>query len=179
MGQRETLLHTKRREIFNRYVKLNRRPTIGIVRSSLKIQLRHNGVVPIKITGQSIKDHMAYFITDENSAKGRDPKINIISGIHCIKWKTSVNILVHNYTKKHITFNKGEYVGCLEPTIRESMPSDQPETHPTNSVTLQKMMAEQGQQETFNPTHHNLKPSIEVKLKALLKEYALNLPKTK
>ena len=70
-------------------------------------------------------------------------------------------------------FNKGEYIGCLEPTITDNMPSDQLETHPTNNMTLQKMMAEQVQQETFNPPCHNLKPSIELKLKALLKEYAL------
>ena len=57
------------------------------------------------------------------------------------------------------------------------MPSDQPETHPTNSVSLQKMMAEQVQQETFNPPHHHLKPSIECKLKALLKKYALQFAK--
>ena len=46
----------------------------------------------MKIPGQTIKDHMAYFITDENSTKGRDPYINIIIGIHCIKGKTSVNV---------------------------------------------------------------------------------------
>ena len=151
--------------------------TFGIVKSSLKIPPRHNGVVPIKITGQKIKEHMAYFITDDNSTKGRDPNINIISGIHCIKGKTSVNMLVTNYTNKHIKFNKGEYVGCLEPTITDSMPGDQPETHPTNSVTLQKMMAEQVQQETFSPPRHNLKPSIECKLQALQKEYALQYAK--
>ena len=81
---------------------------------------------------------MDYFITDKNSTKGRDPNINIISGIHCIKGKTSVNILVSNYTSKHITFNKAEYIGHLEPAIMDSMPSDQPDTHPPNSVTLQK-----------------------------------------
>ena len=80
--------------------------TIGTVKSSLKILLRYNGVIPIKITGQAIKDHMAYFITDKNSTEGRDPNINIISGIHCIKGKTSVNILVSNYTNKNIMFNK-------------------------------------------------------------------------
>ena len=57
-------------------------------------------------------------------------------------------------------------------TITDSMLSDQPEIHPTNSVTLKRIMAEQVQQETFNPPHHKLKPSIECKLKALLKEYA-------
>ena len=64
---------------------------------------------------------MAYFITDDNSTKGRDPNINIISGICKTKEKTSLNILVSNYTNKHITFNKGEYIGCLEPAITENM----------------------------------------------------------
>ena len=59
------------------------------------------------------------------------------------------------------------------------MPSYQPETHPTNSVTLQKMMAEQVQQDTFNPPCHNLKPHVECKLQALLKEYALQFAKDK
>ena len=81
--------------------------TIGIVKSTLKIPPRHNGVIPIKITGQAINGHMAYFITDEDSTKERDPNTNIINGIHNIKGKTSVNILVTNYMNKHITFNKG------------------------------------------------------------------------
>ena len=82
--------------------------TIGIVKSTLKIPSRLNGVIPIKITDQTINEHMAYFITDEDSTKGRDPNINIINSIHNIKEKTPVNILVSNYTNKHITFNKGE-----------------------------------------------------------------------
>ena len=61
--------------------------TIGIVKSTLKVLLWHNGVVPIKITGQTIKKHMAYFITDEDSTKGRDSNINIINSIHNIKGK--------------------------------------------------------------------------------------------
>ena len=121
--------------------------TIGVVKSTLKIPPWHNGDVPIKITGQTIQEHMAYFITDEDSTKGRDPYINIINGINNIKGKTSVNILVSNYTNKHITFNKGEYIGCLELAIEDSMTDDthtqgQPYTHSTNSVTLQKFMAE-------------------------------------
>ena len=57
------------------------------------------------------------------------------------------------------------------------MPSDQPDTHPTNSGTLQKMIAEQVQQETFNPPCHKLKPSIEFELNALLTEYASQFAK--
>ena len=117
--------------------------TIGTVKSSLKIPPQHNGVVPIKITGPVIKEHVAYFITDENSTKGRDSNINILNGIHSIKGKTSVNILFSNYTNKHITFNKGEYIGCLEPTIMDGTTIDDSETHSTHSITLQKMMAEQ------------------------------------
>ena len=100
--------------------------TIGIVKLPLKIPPRHNVVVPIKITGQAIKEHMAYFITDEDSTKGRYLNINIINGIHNIKGKASVNTLVSNYTKKHITFNKGEYVGHLELAIEDNVNSDLP-----------------------------------------------------
>ena len=93
---------------------------------------------------------MAYFITDENSTKGRDPNINIINGIHRMKGKTSVHILVSNYTNKHITFNKGEYTECLEPAIPDNMTIDDSEAHSTHSITLQKMMAEQVQPVIFD-----------------------------
>ena len=53
------------------------------------------------------------------------------------------------------------------------MASDQPDAHSTNSVTLQKMMAEQVQLNTFNAPHHTLRPNIESKLNALLKEYPI------
>ena len=56
--------------------------------------------------GEAIKGLMAYFITDDNSTKGRDPNKNIINDIHSIKGKTSVNVLVSNHTNKHITFSK-------------------------------------------------------------------------
>ena len=63
--------------------------TIGMVKSSFKIPAQHNGIVPIKTSGPVIKEQMAYFLTDDNSTKGRDPNINIINGIHKIKGKTS------------------------------------------------------------------------------------------
>ena len=85
--------------------------------------------------------------------------------------------MVSNYTNKHIKFNKGEYIACLEPTIEDNILSDtqihnQPDAHSTNSITLQKMMAEQLQPDTFNPLHHKLRFSVKSKLDALLKEYA-------
>ena len=107
--------------------------------------------MPIKITGPVIKEHMEYFFTDENSTKGRDPNINIINGIHKIKGRKSVNILVSNYTNKHVTFNKGEYIRCLEPTITDDTTIDDWEPHSANSITIQKMMAEQVQPDIFYP----------------------------
>ena len=93
---------------------------------------------------------MAYFIKDGNSTKGRDPNINIINSIHKIKGKTSVNILVSNYTNKHVTLNKGEYKGHLDPTIMDDTTIDDSETHSAHSITVQKMIAEQVQPDIFD-----------------------------
>ena len=118
--------------------------TIGIVKSTLKIPTRHNSNIPIKIKGHSITGHMAYFISDQDSTKGKDPNINIVNGIHNIKGKTSVNILVSNYTNKHIMFNKGEYVGHLEPTIEDIDEEknlhfqSRPDAHNTNIITTKR-----------------------------------------
>ena len=118
---------------------------------------------------------MAYFISNQDSTKGKDPNINIVNGIHNIKSKTPVNILVSNYTNKHIMFNKGENIGHLEPTIEDIEEEKNlhfqanPDAHTTNSITTQRMMAEQVEPETFKPPHYELKQNIEVKLEALLK----------
>ena len=127
--------------------------------------------MPIKISGPIIEEHMAYFITDDNTSKGKDPNINIISGIHKIKGKTSVNILVSNYTNKHLMFHKGEYVGHLEPAVMDDTTIDQREKHQTNSVTLKKMMAETVTPDTFNPPCHKLSQTIQHELDVLLQKY--------
>ena len=123
--------------------------TIGTVKSTLKIPPRHNGVVPIKISGPLITTHMTYFLTDDSTLKGKDPNINIIDGIHKIKGRTSVNKLVSNYTNKHLTCLKGEYIGHLEPAVLDS--TDQKDTHQTNSMTLKKMMSGTVTRDTVNP----------------------------
>ena len=80
--------------------------------------------------------------------------------------------------------NKGEYLGCLEPAIDDSITSDtqihtQPDAHSTISITLQKMMAEQVQLDTFSPLCHKLRSSVKFKLDALVKEYASQFAKDK
>ena len=123
--------------------------TIGTVKSTLKIPPRHNGVLPIKISGRLITTHTAHFVTDDSTPKGRDPNIYIIDGIHKIKDRTMVNILISNYTNKHLTFHKGEYIGHLEPIVLDS--TDQGETHQANSITLKKMMSKTVTPDTFDP----------------------------
>ena len=151
--------------------------TIGTVKSTLKIPPRHNGVVPIKISGPLITTQMAYFLTDDSSPKGRDPNINIIDGIHKIKDRTSDNILVSNYTNKHLMFHKGEYIGHLEPAVLDS--TDQKDIHHANSVTLKKMMSETIIPDTCNPPWHELSATIQDNLKLLLQEYKSQFAKDK
>ena len=123
--------------------------TIGTVKSTLKIPPRHNGVVPIKISGPLITTHTSHFVMDDSTPKGRDPNINIIDGIHKIKDRTTVNILISNYTNKHLTFHKEEYIGHLEPIVLDF--TDQGETHQANSIRLKKMMSETITPDTFDP----------------------------
>ena len=108
--------------------------------------------MPINISGLIIEEQMAYFITDDNTTKGRDPNINIINGIHKIKGRTFVNILVSNYTNKHLTFHKVECVGHLETAITDDTTIDQTEVHQTNSITLQKNDGRTSYTRCFQPT---------------------------
>ena len=130
---------------------------------------QHNGVIPIKISGPLITTDTAHFITDDSTPKGMDPNINILDGIHKIKNRSTVNIIVSNYTNKHLTFHKGEYIGHLEPLEQDS--TDQGEIHQANSVTLKKMMSETVTSDTFNLPRREISPSVQNRLKSLLEEY--------
>ena len=85
------------------------------------------------------------------------------------KGKTSVNILVSNYTNKHLTFHKEEYIRHLKPAVLDS--TDQRDTHQTNSMTLKKMMSETVTPDTFNPPCHELSTAVKDDLELLLQEY--------
>ena len=92
---------------------------------------------------------MAYFLIDGSTPKGKEPNITITDDIHKIKDRTSVNILVSNYTNKHLTFHKGEYIRHLKPAVLDS--TDEKDIHHTNGVTLKKMMSETITPDIFNP----------------------------
>ena len=118
---------------------------------------------------------MAYFLTDNSTPKEKDPNINIIDAIHKIKGKTSVNILVSNYTNKHLTFHKGEFIGHLKPAVLDS--TDQQEIHQTNSMTLKKIMPEPVTPDSFNLPCHELSTAVQNDLELLLQEYKLQFAK--
>ena len=80
-----------------------------------------------------------------------------------------MNVLISNYTNKHLTFHKGKYVGHLE--LIELHPTDQGETHQANSITLKKMMSETFMSDTFNPLCHKISTPVQNSLELLLKEY--------
>ena len=143
--------------------------TIGTVKLTLKIPPRHNGVVPIKISGPLITTYTEHFVMDDSTPKGRDPNINIIDGIHKIKDRSTMNVLISNYTNKQLTFHEGEYIGCLEPIELDS--TDQGETDQANSITLKKMMSETVMSDTFDLPQHKLSTPIQDSLKSLLGEH--------
>ena len=71
-----------------------------------------------------------------------------------------------------MTFNKGEYVGHLEQPIEEiPQSSAHPDAPTMHSITMERMMSEKVEPDTFKPPHHKLKQHIKTKLMKLLKEY--------
>ena len=144
---------------------------IGTVKSTLKILPWHNGIIPFKISGPLITTDTAHFIMDDSTPKGKDPNINIFDSIHKIKDRSTVNVIVSNYTNKHLTFHKGKYIGHLEPL--ELDPTDQGETHQANSITLKKMISETVMSDTFNPPRHDILTPVQNSLQLLLEEYDL------
>ena len=80
-----------------------------------------------------------------------------------------MNVLISNYTNKHLTFHKGEYIGYLE--LIELDSTDQGETHQANSITLKKMMSKTVMSDTFNPPCHKISTPVQNSLKLLLEEY--------
>ena len=59
-----------------------------------------------------------------------------------IKGRSSLQIFVVNYTNKHVTFNKGQCTGHIEPSI-DHVPQSS-----INNLTTQKMIDEHVQPDT-------------------------------
>ena len=88
-----------------------------------------------------------------------------------------MNVLISNYTNKHLTFHKGKYIGHLEPIELHS--TDQGETHQANSTTLKKMMSETVMSDTFNLPPHKISTPVQNSLELQLRDMNLSLPRMK
>ena len=78
-----------------------------------------------------------------------------------LKEKYLWNILISNYTNKHITFNKVEHIGHMEPPIEEiPQSSANPDAPTMHIITMERMMAEKVEPDTFKPSCHKLKQHI-------------------
>ena len=74
-------------------------------------------------------------------------------------------MLVANYSNKHVTFNNGQCIGHIEPSI------DYISQTSINSLTTQKMIDEHVQPDTFTPPLHTLPDYVKKSLNQLLKKF--------
>ena len=123
--------------------------------------------MPVNIKGHSLKTSVGYFISNQYVNKGLYPNIHVIDGIYNIKGRSTLHILVANYTNKHVKLNKGQCIGHIEPSI-DQMPQTS-----INSLTTQKMIDEHIQPYTFTPPLHTLPGDVRKSLNQLLETVIL------
>ena len=89
----------------------------------------------------------------------------MMDGIYNIRDILTLHILVANYTNKHVTFNKGQYIDHIEPSI-DHMPQTS-----FNSLITQKMIDKHIQPDTFTPPLHTLPDDVMKSLNQLLETF--------
>ena len=145
---------------------------VTIVKSTLKILPRHNGIVPIKIKGHTMKGHMAYFISEQDSKKGKDPPHTSLMEFITSKEKHMLMFSSQTMPANMSPSTKGKHVGHQEPPIEDMQQTPEDSGSQTaHSITMKKMMAEKVEPDTYKLPCHMLRKDIETKLEELLKEY--------
>ena len=138
---------------------------IAIVNSPLKIPSRHNGIIPITIKGHNLKAPVGYFINNQHINRRLDPSIHVINGIYNIKGRSTLCVLVANYTNKHVTFNKGQCIGQIVPSI-DHMPQTS-----INSLMTQKTLDKHIWPDTFTPALYTLPGDVRKSLNQLMETF--------
>ena len=110
---------------------------------------------------------MGYFISNQHINKRLDPNIHVLDGIYNIKVKSVLHILVANYTNKHVTFNKGQCIGHIEPS------TDHMQQTAINILITQKMIDKHIQPDPFTLPLHTLPADVRKSLKQLLETFKL------
>ena len=85
---------------------------------------------------------MGYFISNQHVNWKLDPNNH------------AFNVPDANYTYKHVTFNKGQCIGHIEPSI-DPMPQTA-----INILTTQRMLDEHIQPDIFTPPLHTLQDDV-------------------
>ena len=134
---------------------------IVVVKSLLKIPPRHNGIIAVTIKGHNLKALVGYFISNQHINRKLDPSIDVIDGIYNIRDRLILHILVATYTHKHVTFNKGQCIGNIEPSI-DHMPQTS-----INRLTTQKILDEHIQPDTFRLPLYSLSDDVRKSLNQL------------
>ena len=89
----------------------------------------------------------------------------MIDGVYNIKDRSVLHILVAHYSNKHVTFNKRQCIGHMEPSI-DHMPQTS-----IKSLTTQKMIDEHIQPDTFTPPFNTFLGDVRKPLNQLLETF--------
>ena len=138
---------------------------IAVVKPPLQIPLRHNAIIPVAIKGHSLKNPVAYFFSNQHVNRRLNLNIHGIDGIYNIKDKSTLHILVANYTGKHVTLNKGQTIGHKELSI------DHMQQTVINRLTTQNIMGKHIQPDPFAPPLHTLPGDVSKSLGQLLETF--------
>ena len=118
---------------------------IAIVKSPLKMPSRHKDIIPVTIKGHNLKATVGCFISNQHINCRLDLNNHVLDGIYDIKDKSMLHTLTTNYTNKHVTFNKGQCICHMQPSIDHMLQIA------INSLTIQMMIDEHIQPESFTP----------------------------
>ena len=158
----KTTIHTEGRLILTYIRNCEQQHNTAVVKSPLKIPPRHNGIIPVTIRGNNLKVPMGHLINNQHINRRPDPNIHVLDGIYNIKDRSTLHILVANYTNKNVTFNKGQCIGQIEQSIDHMPQTD------INSLTTQKMIDKHVQPDSFAPALYNLLGDVRKSLNQLL-----------
>ena len=79
--------------------------------------------------------------------------------------RSTLHILVANYTNEHVTFNKGQFIHHIEQSIDHMLQTA------INSLTTQKMIDQHIQPDSFIPPLHTLLDDMRKSLNQLLETF--------
>ena len=125
----------------------------------------HNGIILVTIKEHNLKASVWYLISDQHLNRKLNPNIHVLDGIYNIKDKSTLCILVANYTDKHVTFSKGRCRG------HEESPIDHMPQTAISSLTTQRMLDEHIQHDTFTSPLHTLPYDVRKSLIQLLETF--------